>query len=311
MIHPEVKKIAHLTGHTSSIYALAEGFKENFFFSGGSDKIIAEWNLETLRQENFAIKLEAPAYSFVYIKERGIILAGNGTGGIHVIDLEKKKEIKLLQQHTAPVFDLKYAINHHSFYAASADGSVSVSSLETLSHIKTVKLCEQKIRDLSINREQSQMAIACGDSSVRIFDLSSFTEIFSFEAHRLSANAVKYHPDGKHLITGGKDAHLNIWNIADNYRIVQSIPAHNYAIYSIEFSPDNKLFATASRDKTIKIWDARTFELLLRIDKSHFNGHINSVNKLLWSKYKNYLISAGDDRTIMVWEINGKTNGEN
>ena len=298
-----VKKTAHLKGHTSPIYALAEGIKENLFFSGGSDEIVAEWNLETLNQERFAIKLEAPAYSINYIKETGIILVGNGIGGIHVIDLEKKKEIKLLQHHKGPVFDLKYSITRNAFYAASADGSISACSLETISHDKTVKLCDQKIRDMSINREQNQMAIACGDGSVRIFDLSSFSEIFSFGAHQLSANAVKYHPDGKQLISGGRDAHLNIWDINDNYRVIQSIPAHNYAIYSIEFSPDNHFIATASRDKTIKIWDVETLEILLRIDKSHFNGHINSVNKLLWSKYNNYLISTGDDKSIMVWKI--------
>lgn len=86
--------------------------------------------------------------------------------------------------------------------------------------------------------------------------------------------------------------------------IIKSIPAHEWAIYDIAYSPNSKLFATASRDKTIKIWDSKTFELLKVINKEKDRGHLNSVNKLIWSTYNNYLISAGDDRAIIIWEIN-------
>ena len=69
--------------------------------------------------------------------------------------------------------------------------------------------------------------------------------------------------------------------------------------------PNELWFASASRDKSIKIWDPRNFKLLKVIDasKKGMNAHINSVNKLLWLSYNNYLVSASDDRSIMVWEI--------
>jgi WD40 repeat protein len=96
---------------------------------------------------------------------------------------------------------------------------------------------------------------------------------------------------------------LNIWQ-TDNYELIKSIPAHNWAIYDIVFNPDTTLFATASRDKTIKIWDAKTYQLLHRITKENNEAHTHSVNKLLWSTYNNYLVSVGDDRVVMVREIN-------
>ena len=65
----------------------------------------------------------------------------------------------------------------------------------------------------------------------------------------------------------------------------------------------SKFFATGSRDKTIKIWNADNFELLLRIDNAKNKGHTQSVNKLLWSDFNNYLVSTGDDKAIMVWKI--------
>ena len=113
---------------------------------------------------------------------------------------------------------------------------------------------------------------------------------------------MRFSPDGKVLLTGGRDAHLNIWQVG-KYEIIKSIPAHNWAIYDIAYSPNSKLFATASRDKTIKIWDSNTFQLLKVINKAKQGGHLNSVNKIIWSTYNNYLISSGDDRAILLWEI--------
>ena len=121
-------------------------------------------------------------------------------------------------------------------------------------------------------------------------------------AHQSAVYVVRYSPDGKFILTGGKDAHLNIWNV-ENYELMKSIPAHNWAIYDIVFNPDASLFATASRDKTIKIWDAKTYELLKRITKTKFDGHTHSVNKLFWNTCPNYLVSVGDDKMIMVRDV--------
>jgi WD40 repeat protein len=143
---------------------------------------------------------------------------------------------------------------------------------------------------------------------VLIFDLFTLEYKKDMIAHQLGekvvgANIVRYSPDSKFLLTGGRDAHLNIWSV-ENYELIKSIPAHNWAIYDIVFSPDGTLFATASRDKTIKIWDATSYQILKRITKENFEAHTHSVNKLIWSTYGNYLVSVGDDKMVMIREVN-------
>ena len=299
-----IKKIATLKGHSGAVYALDKGTSEHTIFSGCSDKFVALWNLETFQAEKFVAAFPSPVYSICLILERKLLLVGTSAGSIHILDLATKEEIKILQHHTDAVFDIKYSLQTNCFYTAGGDGNFAVCSLDSLSLIKIKKLCDAKVRSIDINYHASEISVACGDCNIHIFDLHTLENKNSFAAHQFSANTVCYSPDGKTLLTGGKDAHLNKWKREeDKWRLEISIPAHNFAIYDIVFSPDASLFATASRDKTIKIWDAKTFELLVRINKESFDGHANSVNKLLWSNYNNYLISTGDDRTVMVWEV--------
>lgn len=295
-----VKKIGTLTGHSGAVYALEQGVTSAYFYSGSSDKFLALWNLDTLQPEKFAAQFPSIVYAICHIPEKQILLVGTSAGSIHVLDLEKKTEIKILQHHTSSIFDLKYSTKTNCFYSAGGDGNFAICSLETLSMIKIKKLCAEKVRSIAFNYHNSEIAIASGDCNIRIFDLTTLEEKKNFVAHTLSANIICYSPDGNLILTGGRDAHLNIWD-AKSYTLIKSIPAHNYAIYDIVFSPDTKLFATASRDKTVKIWNAETFELQVRINKENYDGHVNSVNKLLWTE--KYLVSTGDDRAVMVWEV--------
>lgn len=301
----DVKHIATLAGHSGCIYAMDKGISESTIFTGGSDLIIALWSLDTLQTEKFAASLPAAVYTICHIPEKNILLAGTTTGSVHIIDLEKNQEIKILQHHTAPIFDIKYSLKTNCFYTAGGDGNFAVCSLDTLSLIKIKKLSEQKVRNIDFNYVTSEIAVALGDCTILVFDLYTLEVKTDFIAHQLAANVVRYSPDGKFLLTGGRDAHLNIWQ-TDSYELIKSIPAHNWAIYDIVFNPDTTLFATASRDKTIKIWDAKTYQLLHRITKENNEAHTHSVNKLLWSTYNNYLVSVGDDKVVMVREINRK-----
>ncbi|MEP7167941.1 MAG: WD40 repeat domain-containing protein [Bacteroidota bacterium] len=300
----EVKKTAHLTGHSGAVYALENSLEENKFFSGSGDHIVAEWDLTSSENGQLLAQIPEIIYSLKLIPQEKILLVGQSTGAIHVIDLVTRKEIRLLKYHTAGVFDLEYSSAHQLLFSLGGEGTFSISKLDDLSLIKTIKLTDEKLRSIAIHPEQKEIAIGCGDGSICVFDLPSLELKKRWMAHKekFSVNTVSFSPDGNYLLSGSRDAHLNIFDVKNNYKLMTSIPAHNYAIYSIVFSLDKKYFATASRDKTVKIWDAENFSLLMRLDKEKYEGHLNSVNKLLWKN--DSLISGGDDRSIFAWQIN-------
>ena len=141
------------------------------------------------------------------------------------------------------------------------------------------------------------------DFTVKIFDLTDFSLKLVVEAHTNSVFTVKYSPDYKFLLTGGRDAHLKVWNVSGNYQLHQDIVAHLFAINDICFHPNLPLFATCSMDKSIKVWDSESFKLKKVIDKARHASHGTSVNKLLWLEDSSLLVSGSDDRNVSVWKI--------
>jgi WD40 repeat protein len=289
-------KKKELTGHLAGIYALCAE-DENFIFSGGVDKHVIRWDINNIENSKILIKSTETIYSLYYNKDKNLVFIGTSSGKIHIIDLFEKKEIKLLKSHTDKIFEFK--LLGSSILSVSSDGNLAFTDLDTLKTEYILKVSNQKIRSIDIKGELA--LIACGDSSIKVIDLINKKVLHSFIGHEKSTNVVKFHPFENTLISGGWDAHLKIWDA--NYELLKSIPAHNYAIYSIEFSPDKTMMATGSRDKTIKIWDASNIEFPKSITYENLNGHQFSVNRLFWNQQSGNLVSASDDKKIMIWEI--------
>lgn len=289
-----INKKTELKGHSAAIYAICAE-DENFIFSGGVDKHVIRWDIHNVENSKILIKSTEAIYSLYYYKENNLLFIGTTSGKIHIIDLFRKVEIKLLQSHTDKIFDFKL---YNSFLiSVSADGTLGFTNVNTLKTEQVVKISDERIRSIDIKNDIA--VIACGDSNIRVFDMATKSIFNSFKAHDKACNVVKFHPTKDILLSGGWDAHLKLWD--NKGQLIKSIPAHNYAIYSIVFSPDNKSFATGSRDKSIKVWDALDPELPKSITYENLEGHQFSVNRLMWDESNGNLFSASDDKKIIIW----------
>src|SRR5690606_23900037 len=119
----------------------------------------------------------------------------------------------------------------------------------------------------------------------------------------MPVTALCFSPDGQYLLTGGRDAQLNVLETV-RFTVVNTFTPHLFTVYAIKYHPFLPIFATASRDKTIKIWSSDDFRLLRVISLERgFDSHVLSVNDLIWNGYKNQLISVSDDKRALVWDV--------
>jgi WD40 repeat protein len=299
----EVKKIATLTGHNAAIFKVIEGKTPQSILSADGAGWIVEWDLANPDTGKLIAQAEGNIFSLAFLKEKNILLAGTMYGGVHWIDLSTPTLSKAITHHQKGVFAIEIIDN--AVFTLGGDGIITHWSVGTQRAVESVQLSSQALRGIAYHAQRDELAIASSDQNIYFLDRKNLTlKRTLHQAHQHSVFSLCYSPNGKHLWTGGRDAHLNVWNIENEHEIelISSQPAHLFTINSIVFSQNKQYVLTGSRDKTIKIWDATTFQLLKVLDTLRQGAHINSVNTLLATNYENYIISGSDDRRLMVWK---------
>lgn len=298
----EVNKLHTLGGHKDCVYTLTGGPEPHQFFSSGADGVVALWDFTDAENGRMIAKVGSSVYALCYYAPRNVLIVGKNFEGIHLIDVESRKEIGSIKLSLAAIFDIK--VVQDRIIIAFGDGFVRVLNLTTLETEHEFQDSEKSARALAVNEERGHLSVGYSDNKIRVYSLKDWTLVQEIDAHKISVFTIQYSPDSRYLVSGSRDAHIKVWDVENGYTLKESIVAHLFAINHLDYSPDGKHFVTCSMDKAIKIWDAETFRLLKVIDKARHAGHGTSVNKLHWSSYNNLLVSGSDDRSISIWDIN-------
>jgi WD40 repeat protein len=290
------KNLHRLPGHEAAVFSLCRGFDNQHFFSGGGEGWVVEWNLDNPDPGRLIARVETQIFSLAALPGQKRVVAGNMHGGVHWIDLDRPEATRNIAHHQKGVFGILPLGD--SVFTIGGEGRISRWSANEGRSTESAHLSNQSLRCLDYCPQRNELAVGASDNRIYLLDADTLNIRHSFIAHANSVFAVRYAPDGSYLLSGGRDAHLIAWNLDGEPSQILSQPAHWYTVNDIAFSPDGALFATASRDKTIKIWDASSFQLLKVLDAIRDQGHLRSVNALLWP---GPLVSAGDDRSLIFW----------
>jgi WD40 repeat protein len=297
-----VKKLHTLSGHKDCVYALTESpVKPGHVYSGAGDGMVVEWSLDEPEVGKLIARVDASVYAISFHSHNNTLIIGQNYDGLHLIDAESYKKHSSLKMTDKAIFDIasygKYIL------VADGGGTVTIVDAEALAVKKHLKASDKSARCIAVNEALGEVAVGYSDNSIRIFHLDDFSPKKHIDAHKNSVFTLKYTPDNQFLLSGSRDARLNIWSVKEDYTLYNSIVAHLYCINHIAFRKDALWFATASVDKSIKIWRTADFKLLKVLDKARHAGHGTSVNKLVWTGHQNQLISCSDDRSLSIWEI--------
>lgn len=297
-----ISKIAQLRGHKAAVFTFANANDPQHFLTGAGDGMVVQWNLQEPKNGKLIAKVPKNIFSLFHLIDQELIIAGNMDGGVHWVDLKNSENTKNIQHHQKGVFDVQLINNQ--IYTLGGQGMITRWSIEERRTLESFHITNQSLRAMAFSQVRNEIAIGASDNNIYILDAKSLSvKHLIRQAHENSVFTVQYSPDGYYLLSGGRDAHLKVWAIEREFELVSEQAAHLFTINHIVFHPNGHLFATASRDKTIKIWDAENFKLLKVIDTLKNGGHINSVNKLYWSNYNNYLLSCSDDQSIIIWDV--------
>ncbi len=290
-----VHQCARFKGHNSAIYSLLDLDGEDFLSAGG-DGWVARWPSKEEGDGTLICDVKEQIFSIALHKE--ILLIGCMDGHLYHLEFMQEAAPRKIQYHKKGVFDIM-SLNEH-ILTLGGDGKMSIWDGD-MTLIEVLSISHSSLRSISISPDQSILAIGASDRKIYLVDADSFALISQIDmAHDPSVFCTAFINDSI-LVSGGRDARLKCWDIKTG-KLQENINAHWYTINSLALHPNQPMLATGSRDRTIRLWNTEDMSPILTLDQAHYDGHINSVNKLLWSRSGSHLISASDDRTIISWE---------
>jgi len=298
----KIQKKHQLTGHNAAIYTLVPGPGAGTFLSASGDGMIVQWSLDDPETGRLLAQVNTQVFSLAYLPATHTLVAGDMNGGVHWLNLHEDRPNKHLAHHRQGTYAV-LAVDEHLF-TLGGDGVLTRWDIAGQRSIESLQLSNQALRSISYAADRQELAIGSSDNSIFLLDVADFSiRQRLVGAHDNSVFSVLYHPyQPGFLLSGGRDAHLKVWDLAAPGTPVSSHPAHWFTLNQVIAHPEKDCFLTASRDKSVRIWTGSDYQLLQTLDAARDGGHINSVNRLLWIPGTNCFASASDDRSIMVWE---------
>jgi WD40 repeat protein len=297
-----VQLIKSLDIHAAAIYALIFDQEEGRLYTGSADRMVGSWDVQLYEPLPFSVKLDSAVFSLAKLNNN--LLVGQGEGGVHVIDLKDKKELRHLKYHSKPVFRIMFEPSLELFFFLGGDGLLSIVDSVDYKLKWSLPLASDKLRCLLFDQKSKNLLIGSSDGYLRVLETDYFNQIEEFLAHEGGVYDLTWNCDGS-LISVGRDGHIRRWiKKGESFEEQNAVPAHNYAIYAIDLSPSKKRLVTASRDKTIKLWSADDLSFEYKINRIGPVGHTHSVNRVSWIDDQTF-VSCGDDKSLNFWSIKG------
>ena len=75
--------------------------------------------------------------------------------------------------------------------------------------------------------------------------------------HARWVTSLAFSPDGRTLVTGSSDCHVNLWDVQTR-KLRQTLTGHESWVRSVAISPDGTTIASAGQDKTVRLWDLQS-----------------------------------------------------
>ncbi|CAG8506616.1 2533_t:CDS:10, partial [Dentiscutata heterogama] len=143
------------------------------------------------------------------------------------------------------------------------DGKYRSSALETKNdksdsteQLSSSTLVESGIRTLKVSPDGKLMASGDRGGNLRIHDLDTFKEITYQEAHDAEILTIEFTdkrmPGAPNLIaTASRDRILHVFDVNNNFQLVQTLDDHSSSITAIKFTNDGGKLISCGADKSI------------------------------------------------------------
>ncbi|MDI9634317.1 hypothetical protein QM565_00690 [Geitlerinema splendidum] len=280
-----------LSGHQSAVWSVAFSPDGQLLASASLDNTIKLWNREgrlirTLDNGNAAV------WTVAFSPDGQRIASGAADNRVKLWSREGEL-LHTLEGHTAEVQNVTFSPDGKAIASASADKTIKLWNLDGVLK-RTLREHRAVIRVVRFSPDGQVLASASDEGIVKLWNLS--TPLSKALADRSDVLwRVAYIPDGNRsrIITVSRQT-VRLWN--EDGSFIQALPLASTPFYTVAFDPSTQTLAIAGASGDISLLNLNNEQI------STLRSHKAAIYGLAYSPDGQFLVSAGDDRTLKLWQ---------
>ncbi|MEH2309603.1 serine/threonine-protein kinase [Nostoc sp.] len=296
-----------LTGHSgtlSSVNTLAISPDSHTLASGGDDKNIKLWDLNT-KKVLASLSGHSQAVKSVAFSPDGKILAtASDDKTIKLWQVETLKEICTLLGHSHAVKSVAFSPDGQILASGSWDKTIKLWDINTGTEICTITGHQLQVNSVAFSPQGQLLASASYDRTIRLWEITALergrgagsrlaVSVAEREQRDMNSAELKDHSQ-----TAEDIPPFPLIQNRPCYSLLSTLSGHAWAVLTVAFSPDGQILATGSDDNTIKLWEVNTGQLICTLV-----GHSWSVVAVAFTADGETLLSASCDKTVKLWRV--------
>ncbi|MEA3337919.1 MAG: hypothetical protein U9R25_18660 [Chloroflexota bacterium] len=118
--------------------------------------------------------------------------------------------------------------------------------------------------------------------------------------------ALDFDSQGRRLAVATMEGPITIWQVGrvDQWKQLATLVGHGAAVFALDWSPDDRMIASGDESGTIRLWDVASERQI----GEPLVGHGNEpVNGLAFGPDSVFLVSVGDDGSVVEWKLDRET----
>uniref|UniRef100_A0A183BWA5 Pleiotropic regulator 1 n=1 Tax=Globodera pallida TaxID=36090 RepID=A0A183BWA5_GLOPA len=300
--HAPWKLYRVISGHTGWVRAVDVEPNNEWFASGGADRIIKIWDLASGHLK-LSLTGHISAVRAVKVSPRHPYLFSAGEDKqVKCWDLEYNKVVRHYHGHLSAVQDLALHPTLDILVTCARDSTARVWDMRTKAQIFCLSGHSDTVASVVCQSGNPQVVTGSHDSTVRLWDLATGRSMCTLTNHKKSVRSLALHPMLNMFASGSTD-NIKLWKFP-NGDFVQNLSGHNTMINSLAINEDGVLISGGDVG-TMNFWDFKSGFCFQKEHPPPQPGSIDSergIFALTFDKSGTRLITAEADKSIKMWK---------